>query len=211
MISKKSYPVKNLLPYEFGITGHWHSAFDLNASRLKRLRKLTQQEESEEVLKVCQHYISHFIPTPVENEAKYWIISCFPSTDKSWVRVSIWFPEVFNISASRNYFGNDDRLQVMIFVHREFLDADLKEEMQRKIRGLRWVPYYRFQTGIDAQLGVFLPLSSYFDFVKDERIYESIRAHNYELSSKGKTPFKRGHSFEFVRYLFGDESYLEMD
>lgn len=201
--------MKNLIPYEFGVTGHWHSAFDPKASRQKRVRKLLRQDSAALVTDICQHYIAHFIPNPVENEALYWIISCYPSTDKSLVRVSIWFPEVFNISAAKNYFGYGDRLQCMVFLHRDFVDLELKEQLKEKIPGLRFIGAYKFRTGIDRQLAVFLPLESYFEFVSDERIYEAARVHNYELSLKGKTPFKRGHNYEFVRYLYGDSSYVE--
>lgn len=199
--------MKAFIPYEFGINGNWNSAFDPKPSHTKRLRKLLKLEEADLILKICKHYISNFIPDAVKNEDTYWIISCYPSTDKSPVRVSIWFPEVFNISS--NYVRYSDELHCMVFVHSDYMGTDVRRELEEKVPGLLFYPGYRFVTGIKEQLAVFMPLNSYFDFVKDERVYEAVRAHNYELTLKGRTPFKRGHNHEFVRYLFGDESWLE--
>lgn len=163
-------------------------------------------EESGLIFDICRHYISHFIPDAVRNENEYWIISCFPSTDGSPVRVSIWFPEVFNISRHYVRFSND--FYCMVFLHSDYMDAVIKAELEEKIEGLIFSAY-RFRTGIKEQLATFMPLNSYFEFLKDERVYESIRAHNYELTLKGRTPFKKGHNYEFVRTLFGDKKFLD--
>ncbi len=193
--------MKQPVPYLFGLSHQPLSPFDFDEKKEKKLEKLLQLKETGLIKKVCRHYITHFIPDPIENENKYWIISCFPSTDNSPVRVSIWFPEVFNIHTPVQYYNCSDQLRCMVFVHSGFLDKKSKTELLRKIKGLEFHPEYRFITGIKDQLAAFMPLDSYFAFVKDETIYEAIRAHNYELTLKGKTPFKKGHNFSFVRHL----------
>ncbi|SRR5699024_11105531 len=204
MTSKK----RNLIPYRFGMTGKWRSDFDPKESHVKRIMKVLQLEENELICKVCRHYIINFIPNPVAQEDLYWIMSCFPSTDNSPVRVSIWFPEVFNIHAGGYYYSSNDELGCLVFAHEDYFDNSYKQQLRDVVRGLRFAPGYRFQTGIRSQLAVFMPLTSYFDFVENEIVYESIRVHNYELTRKGKSPF-RGHNYEFVRFLFGDDSYLK--
>lgn len=193
--------MKHHIPYQFGMSNQPFKPFDADEKKRKRLEKLLKLNEAPLITKICKHYLSNFIPDMIENENEYWIISCFPSTDHSPVRVSIWFPEVFNISPANHYFGNTDKLQCMVFTHTDYLDGTTKREMMRKTRGLFFQPGYRFTTGINEQLAAFMPLTSYFSFVEDERIFESIRAHNYELTLKGRTPFKKGHNYEFVRYL----------
>lgn len=194
--------MKPNIPYQFGINDRLFKPFDVNEKNAKRLERLLKMKDAELITMICKHYISNFIPDPVQNENEYWIISCFPSTDRSPVRVSIWFPEVFNIAFAKSYFGHTDDLQCMVFVHRDyFTDASLRKA-ERKVKGLFFHPGYRFVTGIDEQLAAFMPLGSYFPFVENENSYESIRAHNYELSLKGRTPFKKGHNYEFVRHLF---------
>lgn len=89
----------------------------------------------------------------------------------------------------------------MVFVHSDYLDEQAKAAIIRQTDGLTFQPGYRFATGIDGQLAAFMPLESYFYFVKDERVFEGIRAHNYELTLKGRTPFKKGHNYGFVRLL----------
>lgn len=196
--------MKHFIPYQFGISTTSLKPFDVKEKNAKRLEKLLQLKEAPLISKICKHYISHFIPNPVENENEYWIISCYPSTDRSPVRISIWFPEVFNIAPKNHYFGYGDELQCMVFVHRDYLDEKAKREILKKTPGLFFQPGYRFVTGIDEQLAAFMPLHSYSGFVEDERIYESVRAHNYELSLKGRTPFKKGHNYAFVRYLLNE-------
>lgn len=193
--------MKKQIPYQFGFTNQPLKFFDPKEKNQKRLEKLLKLKESPLILRICRHYISHFIPDPVQNENEYWIISCFPSTDHSPVRVSIWFPEVFNISSARQYFGYLDRWQCMVFAHADYLDKAIKTELEEEIEGLHFRPGYRFVTGINQQLAAFMPLESYFKFVANETIYESIRAHNYELTLKGRSPFKKGHNYEFVRHL----------
>ncbi len=195
--------MKSPLPYEFGTSGPWSTAYDSKPGHLSRLNRLTGLDEATIIKKICRHYIANFIPSPVENEDIYWIISCFPSTDRSPIRISIWFPEVFNITPAHKYFGRGEKLQCMVFVHDAFLDDHAKKILTQSVKGLFFVPAYRFRTGIPEQLAAFMPLDSYFDFVADEAIYEGIRTHNYELSLKGRTPFKKGHNYELVRYLFG--------
>lgn len=200
--------MKEPIPYEFGVTGHWREDFDIKASHIKRLKKLYALEESDLITKVCKHYISHFIPNPVTEERRYWIITCFPSTDKSPIRISIWFPEVFNIHQSGHYYNYSGELSCMIFVHTDYFDTPFKQHLKEEIPGLHFSTGYRFRTGIEKQLAVFMPLSSYFDFIKNDVVYESIRVHNYELTLKGKSPF-RGHNYALVRTLFGALSFLE--
>lgn len=199
---------RNLVSYKFGVTGKWRSDFDFRESHVKRIRKLTELKECDLICKVCRHYIINFIPDPISNEDVYWIMSCYPSTDRSPVRISIWFPEVFNIHEGGHYYHSGNELGCMVFVHEDYYDNPFKQHLRDEVRGLRFAPGYRFQTGILQQLAVFIPLTSYFDFVTDEIVHESIRVHNYELTVKGKSPF-RGHNYEFVRYLFGDDSCLE--
>lgn len=193
--------MKEPIPYEFGITKSLLKPFDSDEKKLKKLNRLLDLKEIDLIKKICKHYINHFIPLPAENENKYWIISCYPSTDNSPVRISIWFPEVFNIHVPGHYYNRSSQLNCMVFVHDEFLDRQMKATLLRKINGLEFHPEYRFVTGIREQLAAFMPLESYFSFVADENIYEAIRAHNYELTLKGKTPFKKGHNYNFVRYL----------
>ncbi len=197
--------MKKQIPYQFGFTNEPLKLFDPRENNQKRLQKLLKLKESDLIIEICRHYISHFIPDPIQNENEYWIISCFPSTDHSPVRVSIWFPEVFNISPARQYFGHTDQWQCMVFVHTDYLDKALETDLESRIEGLHFRPGYRFVTGIRQQLAAFMPLKSYFKFVENEIIYESVRAHNYELTLKGRSPFKKGHNYEFVRYLM-DES-----
>jgi len=193
--------MKHFVPYQFGISGQPLKLFDIKEKNTRRLEKLIKLKEAPLISRICKHYISNFIPNPVENEDEYWIISCYPSTDNSPVRVSIWFPEVFNITEAHRYFGFGNSLQCMVFVHSDYFDEKSVRKIQRMTPGLFFVPTYRFVTGIAGQLAAFMPLDSYFTFVKDEQVFESIRAHNYELTLKGRTPFKKGHNFEFVRYL----------
>lgn len=193
--------MKKQIPYEFGFPNQPLKLFDPKEKNRKRLEKLLKLEQSDLIIKICRHYINHFIPDPINNEDEYWIMSCFPSTDNSPVRVSIWFPEVFNISSAQQYFGYGNALQCMVFVHTDYLDKGIMRDLESKLKGLHFRPGYRFVTGIDKQLAAFMPLGDYFAFVEDECIYEAIRAHNYELTLKGRTPFKKGHNFEFVRYL----------
>lgn len=194
---------KTFIPYEFGLSGAPPKFFDVKEKNGKRLEKLLKLDQAPLITKICKHYISNFIPLPIEHENEYWIISCYPSTDNSPARVSIWFPEVFNIAPARQYYGYTDMLQCMVFVHSDFIDQKARKELEKKVKGLHFRPGYRFITGIDEQLAAFMPLDSYFDFVEDERVYEGARAHNYELTLKGRTPFKKGHNYEFVRYLLG--------
>lgn len=195
---------QKIIPYQFGLTGqHLRNDFEVSESKGKRLAKLLKMEEADLIIGVCKHYLCNFIPDLVENENRYWIISCFPSTDNSPVRVSIWFPEVFNIHFGGHYFSHGDELQCMVFVHRDYIDSKIKKTVEKSVKGLRFVPGYRFVTGIEDQLAVFMPLSSYFSFVENGTIFESVRTHNYELTMKGKTPFKKGHNYAFVRYLLG--------
>ncbi len=196
--------MKQRIPYEFGIKRVWHSAYDTNPTHIKRLKKLSALKDAPLIREVCKHYISNFIPHPVQNEGIYWIMSCFPSTDNSPVRISIWFPEVFNIHASGSFYGYTEDIRCMIFLHKDFLNEEIKSELVQQNEGLTFQPFYRFRTGIAQQLCVFIPLKSYFAFVENETVYESIRTHNYELSQKGRTPFKRGHNYEFVRSIFGE-------
>ncbi len=191
------------IPYQFGLSYHPLRPFDLNERNTKRLEKLLKLNEATLITKICKHYICNFIPDLLENEDEYWIISCYPSTDHSPVRVSIWFPEVFNIAPANHYFGQTEKLQCMVFVHADYLDIASEKKMENKIKGLHFQHSYRFRTGIAGQSAAFMPLESYFLFVKDECIFESIRAHNYELTLKGRSPFKKGHNYEFVRYLLG--------
>ena len=201
--------MKYQLPYDFGVKGLWSEYYEPKGSHIKRIQKLLKLPEKDLILAVCKHYIQHFIPSPIQNEEKYWIISCFPSTDCSPVRVSIWFPEVFNIHLAGDYYSHGEGLHCMIFVHTDYWDDTLKKQISGLFPKLYFAPSYRFVTGIDQQLAIFMPLDSYFDFVSHEVVYESIRVHNYELSLKGKTPFKKGHNPEFVRYIFGDVSVLD--
>lgn len=194
--------MKRQIPYEFGVTGTPFKPYDVNAKKAKRLEKLLQMDDADLIVKVCKHYINHFIPCPIENENEYWIISCFPATDNTPVRVSIWFPEVFNIHQPRHYYNYGDELNCMVFLHSDFLDESIMENVKQNVRGLTFRPGYRFVTGIPKQMAAFMPLSSYFDFVRDDTIYEGIRTHNYELTLKGRSPFKKGHNYGFVRYLF---------
>lgn len=196
--------MKHFVPYQFGVSSTPLKPFDMKENNAKRLEKLLQLKEAPLITQICKHYISHFIPNPIENENEYWIISCYPSTDRSPVRVSIWFPEVFNIAPKNHYFGYGEDLQCMVFVHSDYLDGKTKKEVLKRNPGLFFQPGYRFITGIDEQLAAFMPLHSYSGFVNDERIYESIRAHNYALSLKGRTPFKKGHNYAFVRYLLNE-------
>lgn len=200
--------MKEPIPYEFGITGRWREDFDVKASHVKRLKKLYTLEDSDLIIRVCKHYISHFIPNPVAEERRYWIITCFPSTDKSPIRISIWFPEVFNIHQSGHYYNYNKGLYCMVFVHDDYFDTSFKQYLKTKISGLHFSIGYRFKTGIKHQLAVFMPLSSYFDFINNDVVYQSIRAHNYELTLKGKSPF-RGHNYALVRTLFDNTSPLE--
>ena len=193
--------MKQYIPYQFGISGQHFKPFDGDEKKAKKLEKLLKLKEADLILRICTHYISNFIPLPIENEDEYWIISCFPSTDNSPVRVSIWFPEVFNIHAANHYFGRGEELWCMVFTHTEYLDEQSKAEIMHHTNCLEFHPEYRFRTGIAGQLAAFMPLESYFTFVKDERIFEGIRAHNYELTLKGRTPFKKGHNYGFVRFL----------
>ncbi|MCC7401423.1 MAG: hypothetical protein IT214_08055 [Chitinophagaceae bacterium] len=194
--------MKSPVSYQFGVNNRSFNPFDLNEKNAKRLERLLKMKDAELITMICKHYISNFIPDPVKNENEYWIISCFPSTDHSPVRVSIWFPEVFNITPARSYFGHTDDLQCMVFVHKDYFNAAALHKAERKVKGLHFRPGYRFVTGIDKQLAAFMPLRSYFSFAEKENIFESIRTHNYELTLKGRTPFKKGHNYEFVRYLF---------
>ncbi|HEY5393175.1 MAG TPA: hypothetical protein VIJ57_13715 [Hanamia sp.] len=89
----------------------------------------------------------------------------------------------------------------MVFTHSEYLDKQSKAEIMRQTPGLEFHSEYRFPTGIDGQIAAFVPLDSYFIFVKDERIFEGISAHNYELTLKGRSAFKKGHNYDFVRFL----------
>jgi hypothetical protein len=193
--------MKHYIPYQFGISGQPLKPFDGDEKKAKKLEKLLNLKTADLMVRICKHYVSNFIPLPVENENEYWIISCFPSTDNSPVRVSIWFPEVFNIHVASHYFGHTEKLWCMVFTHSEYLDKQSKAAIMRKTNGLEFHPEYRFRTGIDGQIAAFMPLESYFTFVKDERIFEGIRAHNYELTLKGRTPFKKGHNYGFVRFL----------
>src|SRR5690606_26686750 len=115
----------------------------------------------------------------------------------------IWFPEVFNIHRGNQYFGRSEELRCLVFTHADYIDSAVKREVKQKVKGLQFNSGYRFRTGIEGQLAVILPITSYFSFVQDERIFESVRAHNYELTLKGRTPFKKGHNYAFVRYLLG--------
>lgn len=193
--------MKQPIPYQFGISNQPLKLFDVNEQKARRLEKLLKLKEADLIVKICRHYICHFIPDPIENENEYWIMSCFPSTDHSPVRVSIWFPEVFNIHQGNHYFAQTENLQCLVFLHIDYLDNQTIREIKYKTKGLHFHSEYRFQTGINEQLAAFLPIKSYFSFIDDERIFESIRAHNYELMLKGRTPFKKGHNFSFVRYL----------
>lgn len=197
--------MKPIIPYQFGITNLPLKLFDFKEQNARRLERLLKLKDADLIIRICQHYISSFIPTPVENEDEYWIISCFPSTDQCPVRISIWFPEVFNISDAENYGHFARGLQCMIFVHSDFLDTHVIKDAQKKIKGIKFLPGFRYRTGIDQQLAVFLPIKSYFKFVEDERIFEGIRTHNYELTLKGRSPFKKGHNYELVRYLLNHQ------
>ncbi|KXK40795.1 MAG: hypothetical protein J5I52_01595 [Saprospiraceae bacterium] len=194
--------MKSFIPYEFGVTEVWATALDIKPNNIKRLHRLLKNQDADLITKVSKHYIEHFIPLPVQHENLYWIISCFPSTDNALIRISIWFPEVFNITQASLYYGYGQDLQCMVFMHADYFTATLKEEMDRQSPGVFYVPEYRFSTGIKEQLAVFMPLSSYLSFVSNDTVYEAICAHNYELTQKGKTPFKKGHNYELVRYLF---------
>lgn len=198
--------MKKQIPYQFGLSSGPLKPFDGKERNGRRLEKLLKLDDADLIIKICRHYIENFIPDAITNEDEYWIISCFPSTDNSPVRISIWFPEVFNIAHSERYFGYSSGLQCMVFVHSDFVNDDLKHRLESRVKGLHFNARYRFITGIPEQLAAFMPLQSYFDFVSDEAIYESIRAHNYELTLKGKSPFKKGHNYEFVRYLLGVRS-----
>ncbi len=193
--------MKQFIPYQFGFSSKPWKPFDEDEKKIKKLEKLLKLGTIDKIAAICKHYISNFIPSPIENENKYWIISCYPSTDNSPVRVSIWFPEVFNIHTPGHYYNHSDQLRCMVFVHSGFLIKKSKTEISGRIQGIEFRPGYRFVTGIEEQLAVFMPIDSYFSFVNNENIYEAIRAHNYELTLKGKTPFKKGHNFSFVRYL----------
>lgn len=193
--------MKQPIPYQFGISNQSLKPFDVNEQKAMRLEKLLKLKEANLIVKICKHYTCNFIPDPVENENEYWIISCFPSTDHSPVRISIWFPEVFNIHLPGHYYNRSEKMYCMIFTHSDYLDSRTIREFEHKIKGLRFHPEYKFMTGIDGQLAAFMLITSYFPFVADEGIFESIRAHNYELTLKGRTPFKKGHNYAFVRYL----------
>lgn len=193
--------MKYPIPYQFGISIQHLKPFDVNEQKARRLEKLLKLKEADLIVKICKHYLCNFIPAPVEHEDIYWIMSCFPSTDHSPVRISIWFPEVFNIHQANHYYNHTQNLHCLVFTHADYFDSQTKRVLERKIKGLRFHPEYRFITGIDKQLAAFLPITSYFPFVEDERIFESIRSHNYELTLKGRTPFKKGHNYSFVRYL----------
>lgn len=193
--------MKHHIPYLFGVSGSPCKAFDPDEKKAARLERLLKLKDADLIIPICKHYISHFIPSPLENEDEYWIMSCFPSTDHSPVRVSIWFPEVFNIHRADQYFGRTEELSCLIFTQADYIDDLTKQQAARRTKGLRFIPHYRFRTGIESQLAAVLPIGSYFSFVEDERIFESIRAHNYELTLKGRTPFKKGHNYSLVRYL----------
>lgn len=192
---------KRQIPYEFGFSSQPLKHFDVKEKNEKRLQKLMKLPEAHLIARICRHYLQSFIPAPIENENEYWIISCFPSTDNAPVRISIWFPEVFNIAPARSYFGYHSGLQCMVFLHADFIDDALTLAVESKVNGIHFNSGYRFTTGISQQLAAFMPLQSYFDFIADPTIYESIRAHNFELMQKGRSPFKKGHNYEFVRYL----------
>ena len=165
-------------PYIFGINNNALKEPEFNQVNEKRLKKLNELSESPLIIDLSRHYLQNFIPTPVENENEYWMCSCFPSTNYTAVRFNIYWHEVLNIQPSYTLVAG---WRVLLFTNREYLTKDIQKQLLDKVSGLEFNEEFTYERGLNTQLAAELPISSYFDFVDDENVFESIRQYNYQL------------------------------
>ena len=90
---------------------------------------------------------------------------------------------------------------MLVYTHKDYLTLKIQQQLLNKVRGLEFDADFVYKRGLDSQLAAKLPISSYFDLVGDEGVYESIRQYNYQLSCKGRKVHK-GHNYELARMLF---------
>lgn len=188
------------LLYQFGPGSGQLKQYDLNEDHLEKVTKLSKIAGAPQIMAVARHYLLNFIPTPFEHENIYWMATCFPSTDKSAIRFTIYWHEVLNIHMSNETVGKSNSWNVMVFIDNNFIDNSIKSDLEKRIPALRFDKDFRYNKGLKSQLAVRVPLTSYFDLVADEHIYESIRQYNFQLSCKGKTVHK-SHNYDLVRTM----------
>ncbi len=185
---------------KFGLSNNLPKPFEENKKNAIRVKKLLALPDAALITRVGKHYVQNFIPTPIENEDEYWMCSAFPGDDYDIpVRVNIYWHEVMNISQDFDYV--EDKWNIVIFTHRDFLLPPTIEELKKKIKGLTFDKEYTYERGLDSPLAAIVPLESYFGFVSDKKVAKSIEQYNYQLSKKGRKVHK-GHNFELARLLF---------
>jgi len=191
------------IPFQFGISGNKWEEYIPDQTHSDRVKKLLALKESKLIIDICNHYIKNFIPSPIENESIYWMCSCFPGNKSNIpVRINIWWHEVFNISKTDNNNLNPV-WYLTIFTDSRKLNCKLIDDLENNISELEFDNTFRYNKGLDTQLAAILPLKSYFKFIENEDVYQSIQLYNYDLSCKGKKAHK-GHNFEFVRHLMNE-------
>ena len=189
------------IPYQFGLSNNYLKEFEFNQTQADRVKKLLNLKDSPLIIDICRHYIQNFIPSPLENEDEYWMCSCFPGNKSSIpVRINIYWHEVFRVYVPDNSVKLNPDLYLMMFTHKDYLPAKIINQIESKISEVESNDKIRYPKGLNAQFPVFLPIKSYFKFIKNEDIYKSIRQYNYELSCIGRKAHK-GHNYEFIRYL----------
>lgn len=189
------------IPFQFGLSNNYLKEFEFNQTQADRVNKLMNLKDSKLIIDICRHYIQNFIPSPLENEDEYWVCSCFPGNKSNIpVRINIYWHEVFRVYVPDDSVKQNPNLYVMMFTHKDYLPAKIVNQIESKISGVVFDYEFGYPTGLDAQLAVFLPIESYFKFIENENVYQSIRQYNYELSCKGRRAHK-GHNYEFIRHL----------
>ena len=116
------------------------------------------------------------------------------------MRFNIFWHEVLNIHKAEEFDSISEKWAVMIFIDSRYIDNTIERKLERQIPKLKFDKDFRYARGLESQLAVKLPVSSYFDLVSDEHIFEGIRQYNFQLSCKGKIVHK-GHNYELVRTL----------
>ena len=189
------------IPYQFGLSQNKLKEYEFDQNQSDRVKKLIALKDFPLRKEICKHYIGNFIPSPIENEEEYWMCSCFPGNKRNIpVRINIWWHEVFNISTSDIENKVISKWYMDIFTDKRNLNEKLIKHLEKNIPELKFNKNYRYDTGLDSQLAAILPIKSYFKFVENENVFQSISQYNYELSCKGRKAHK-GHTYEFVRLV----------
>ena len=188
------------LLYQFGLSSSRLKDYDFNENHSDRLKELLDLEGAQSIITIAQHYIQNFIPSPIENEDEYWMCSCYPGDHNIPIRFNINWHEVLSIRESDDSNESNPKWELSIFTHKDYLSSEIIEGLKENIPGLEFDVNYRYKKGLPSQLAAIIPIESYFNFISDENVYESIRQYNYQLSCKGRR-VHNGHNYELVRLL----------